>query len=48
MKHYTLHFHAQMKTTELAKALRCSLTPAESRFWFYVKNKKMLGLKFRR
>lgn len=48
MKNYTHHYDAQKTTRELAKTLRNSLTPAESRFWFYVKSKKMLGLKFRR
>lgn len=48
MKHYTHHYHAQMATRDLAKTLRRSQTPAENRFWFYVKNRKMLGLKFRR
>jgi very-short-patch-repair endonuclease len=48
MKHYIQHYHAQMNTRDLAKDLRRTLTPAEHRFWFYVRNKKMLGLKFRR
>lgn len=48
MKHYVHEYDARKATRELAKTFRRSLTPAENRFWFFVKGKKMLGLKFRR
>jgi len=42
------HFNSTNRTKQFAKSLRRPLTPAENRFWFYVKGKKLLGLKFRR
>lgn len=48
MKHYTQHHGASGATKEFAKKLRYTMTPAEHRFWFMVRNRKFLDLKFRR
>lgn len=48
LKKYTQHYNAENKTKSFAKALRRPLTPAENRFWYFVRDKKLFGLKFRR
>jgi very-short-patch-repair endonuclease len=42
------HFNSTSRTKQFAKSLRRPLTPAENRFWFYVKGRKLFGFKFRR
>jgi very-short-patch-repair endonuclease len=42
------HYGANPDTLARAKALRKSLTAAENWFWQMVRNRNMLGLKFRR
>jgi very-short-patch-repair endonuclease len=48
MKHYFPTRHSNSGTTENARKLRQTLTPAEHRFWFLVRNRKFLNLRFRR
>ncbi len=48
MKTYTQNYLAKPRIKGIAKSLRRPLTPAENRFWYYVRNRRMLGLKFRR
>lgn len=45
---FSFHFKTTSLTKSRAKSLRSNLTPAENRFWNYVRAKKMAGLKFRR
>ena len=45
---FNQHYDAPKVTREFAKALRKPLTAAEERLWFYLRNRKTLGLKFRR
>ena len=45
---FSMHFKTLPSTKSKAKSLRSNLTPAEFRFWNYVRSKKMAGFKFRR
>lgn len=45
---FTQHYSSKARTKSRARELRKNMTPAEIRFWHYVKNKQMHGLKFRR
>jgi len=45
---YLLHLNADDETFQLARALRRFMTDAEKRLWEELKNRKFLGLKFRR
>lgn len=45
---FPMHHKTLPSTIYRAKSLRRTQTPAENRFWYYVRNRKMLGLKFRR
>lgn len=47
-KKFPMHFNAPFTTKSNAKTLRRPLTPAENRFWQFVRSKRMLGFKFRR
>jgi imidazole glycerol-phosphate synthase subunit HisF len=42
------YYGAALSTFEKAKALRKDSTPAEKLLWKIIRNRKMLGLKFRR
>lgn len=42
------YYGAALSTFEKAKALRKNSTPAEKRLWKIIRDRKMLGLKFRR
>jgi very-short-patch-repair endonuclease len=43
-----MHYGAPQGIKTRAKALRQPQTPAECRFWQYVRNRRMCGYKFRR
>ena len=45
---FSMHFKAMPGIKSKARSLRRPLTPAEYRFWLYVRNRKMSGFKFRR
>jgi very-short-patch-repair endonuclease len=45
---FAMHFQALPGTKNRARSLRCPMTPAENRFWLYVRSRKMSGYKFRR
>ncbi len=45
---FPMHFNALPGTKSKARSLRRPLTPAEYRFWLYVRSRKMAGYKFRR
>jgi very-short-patch-repair endonuclease len=47
-KKFPMHFNATFTTKSNAKNLSRPLTPAENRFWQYVRSRKMEGYKFRR
>ncbi len=42
------YYQSTKRTEQNAKALRKSLTPTEELFWKIVRNRNLLGLKFRR
>jgi len=43
-----MFFNAEPNIFEKAKALRRNMTPAELKLWQYIKDNKLLGLRFRR
>jgi very-short-patch-repair endonuclease len=45
---FDFYFNAREETVELAKELRKNMTPAEEFLWGQLRNRKFLGLKFRR
>ena len=47
-KKFPMHHKTFPSTISRAKTLRHHMTSAEDRFWLYVRNRRMLGLKFRR
>ena len=42
------YYHSTKRSEQNAKALRKPLTPAEELFWQMVRNRNLMGLKFRR
>jgi very-short-patch-repair endonuclease len=44
----TMYYNAKQETKERAKELRKNMTDSETRVWEIVRNKKIMGLKFRR
>jgi len=45
---FDFYFNARKETVELAKELRKNMTPAERFLWEKLRNRKFMGLKFRR
>jgi very-short-patch-repair endonuclease len=45
---FDFYFNAKKETVELARELRQKMTPAEKVLWDKLRNKQLLGFKFRR